>query len=149
MLQCWQQVPHNRPSFTQLRSIFSTMLQASAVDTYIELQVDEQAPYYRVKAEDKGEGFSTTSTISDDDSVGSFDNQKSEVEKSEVEEFSVLCLEQEPTKELERSSNQSVSPDRNTTSGSIKGVSALMPSALNLYVTEPQQVAESAGGTDS
>ena len=119
------------------------------MDTYIELQVDEQAPYYRVKAEDKREGFSTTSTISDDDSVGSFDNQKSEVEKREVEEFSVLCLEQEPTKELERSSNQSVSPDRNTTSGSIKGVSALTPSALNLYVTEPQHVAESAGGTDS
>ena len=134
------------------------MLQASAVDTYIELLVDEQAPYYRVKAEDKREGFSTTSTISDGDSldkekseVEKSEMKKSEAEKSEVEEFSVLCLEQEPTKELERSSNQPVSPDRNITSGSIKGVSALTPfeqSALNLYVTEPLPVAESAGGTE-
>ena len=49
MLQCWQEDPANRPSFSELRSSFTAMLQADSADGYIDLQVNNEAPYYQIE----------------------------------------------------------------------------------------------------
>ena len=54
MLECWNEDSHDRPSFAKLRSKFGTLLQAESADSYIELQIDEQMPYYQVKEEEDG-----------------------------------------------------------------------------------------------
>lgn len=46
MLECWQEEPGKRPSFTKLRARFDTMLMAEKNDTYIDLQIDASKPYY-------------------------------------------------------------------------------------------------------
>ena len=45
----------DRPSFSQLHSNFSAMLQASSAVEYIDLQVNEEAPYYQIKDDDQRE----------------------------------------------------------------------------------------------
>ena len=76
MLQCWQEDPEDRPSFSQLRSNFSSMLQAGATAEYIDLQVDEAAPYYRVRDEDLRERRDSASSASSGDSISSIDKEK-------------------------------------------------------------------------
>ena len=63
MLQCWQEELLDRPSFPQLRSSFSAML-----------QVNEEAPYYQIRDDDQRETCS-------DGSVSSIDKQKKPKEK--------------------------------------------------------------------
>lgn len=45
---CWNEEPHKRPNFTELRSKFDTMLLAERKDTYIDLHIDSDKPYYRL-----------------------------------------------------------------------------------------------------
>ena len=78
MLQCWQEEPEDRPSFSELRSSFSAMLQAGSADEYIDLQVNEEAPYYQIKDDDQRKRSDSTSSASSD---GSIDKQKKPKEK--------------------------------------------------------------------
>ena len=46
MLECWQEEPGKRPTFSKLRTSFDNMLMAEKKDPYIDLQVDASKPYY-------------------------------------------------------------------------------------------------------
>ena len=71
MLQCWQEDPANRPSFSELRSSFTAMLQADSADGYIDLQVNNEAPYYQIEdIAQRKRSDSETSTSSDDSENG-------------------------------------------------------------------------------
>ena len=83
MLECWQEDPQDRPSFSGLRTKFSFMIQAGSPDAYIDLQVNEEAPYYQVKDEEKRESDSDSSADSDD-SVDSLNKQKIKKEKKKL-----------------------------------------------------------------
>ncbi len=48
MLMCWNEEPHKRPKFTELRSRFDSMLLAERKDAYIDLRIDSDKPYYRL-----------------------------------------------------------------------------------------------------
>ena len=71
----------DRPSFSQLRSSFSAMLQAGSADEYIDLQVNEEAPYYQIKDDDQRERSDSISSASSEGSVSSIDKQKKPKEK--------------------------------------------------------------------
>ena len=49
MLECWQDEPRKRPTFTQLRAKFDAMLLAERKDAYIDLQIDTNKPYYKME----------------------------------------------------------------------------------------------------
>ena len=67
MLQCWREEPIDRPSFSQLHSNFSAMLQASSAVEYIDLQVNEEAPYYQIKDDDERERNDSDGSMSSTD----------------------------------------------------------------------------------
>ena len=46
ILECWQEDPGKRPTFSGLRARFDSMLLAEKKDTYIDLQIDVSKPYY-------------------------------------------------------------------------------------------------------
>ena len=69
MLECWNEDSQDRPSFTKLRSKCGTLLQAESADSYIELQIDEQKPYYQVKEEDGGRRRGSVSSSSSEESI--------------------------------------------------------------------------------
>lgn len=46
MLECWQEEPGKRPTFSKLRARFDNMLLAEKKETYIDLQIDASKPYY-------------------------------------------------------------------------------------------------------
>ena len=77
MLQCWQEDPDDRPPFSQLRSNFSAMLQAGSADEYIDLQVNEEAPYYQIKDEEREERSASISSTDSNGSISSLDKAKS------------------------------------------------------------------------
>ena len=47
MLKCWDEQPHNRPTFSELRSTFDAMLLADKKDEYIDLHIDHRQVYYQ------------------------------------------------------------------------------------------------------
>ena len=47
MLKCWDEQPHNRPTFKQLRSKFDAMLLADKKEAYIDLRIDQSKSYYQ------------------------------------------------------------------------------------------------------
>ena len=73
MLECWHENSHDRPPFSALRTKFGTLLQAGSADAYIELQIDEQKPYYQVKEEETGGRRGSVSSTSSEESI---DKQK-------------------------------------------------------------------------
>lgn len=80
MLQCWEEEPGDRPSFAKLKSKFSAMLQAGSTATYIDLQINEEAPYYQIK-DDERERSASISSGSSEGSVSSIDKEKSKGKK--------------------------------------------------------------------
>ena len=84
MLQCWQEDPHDRPSFSQLRSQFSAMLQAGSAEAYIDLQVNDEAPYYQIRDEDRRERSASASSGSSEGSIDSLNKQKIPKEKKKL-----------------------------------------------------------------
>ena len=68
MLECWNEHPQDRPTFTELRDKFSTMLLATTTDTYMVLEVDDQKTYYTVEDEEEGRERSDSTSSSDSDS---------------------------------------------------------------------------------
>ena len=49
--------------------MFGTLLQAKSADSYIELQIDEQKPYYQVNEEDGGRRHGSVSSSSSEESI--------------------------------------------------------------------------------
>lgn len=80
---CWEEEPGERPTFSQLKSNFSAMLQAGSSAVYIDLQIDEEAPYYQIK-DDERERSASVSSGSSDGSVSSIDKEKVKGKKKKV-----------------------------------------------------------------
>ncbi len=53
MLECWNEDQEDRPSFSDLREKFGTLILAGNEGLYIDLQVDEMKPYYVIKDEEE------------------------------------------------------------------------------------------------
>jgi hypothetical protein len=87
MLRCWQEDPEDRPSFSNLRTSFSTMLQAGSPDTYIDLQVNEDAPYYQVKEEDRRDRSDSASSGSSVDSLDKKPTKKEKVKRKRTNPY--------------------------------------------------------------
>lgn len=69
MLECWQEHPNDRPTFSQLRSKFSTLLLANVDDPYMILEVDDAKPYYQVAEEETSEQRESVSSNDSDSSL--------------------------------------------------------------------------------
>ena len=46
-MKCWDEQPHKRPTFKDLRSKFDAMLLADKKDEYIDLRIDQSKSYYQ------------------------------------------------------------------------------------------------------
>ena len=72
MHQCWEAEALTRPSFSELRATFDTLLTGAQNASYIDLNVDEMLPYYSMTAvgadddlEGSGEDFQPNSDDKD------------------------------------------------------------------------------------
>lgn len=69
MLECWQEHPNDRPTFSQLRNKFSTLLLANVDDPYMVLEVDDAKAYYNVTEEETSEQRESISSNDSDSSL--------------------------------------------------------------------------------
>lgn len=69
MLECWQEHPGDRPTFSQLRTKFSTLLLANVDDPYMVLEVDDAKAYYNVTEEETSEQRESVSSNDSDSSL--------------------------------------------------------------------------------
>lgn len=83
MLECWQEHPQDRPTFSQLREKFSNLLLATTGDAYMELEVDNSKIYYTAADdEDSGrERRDSESSVDSDDSTIKKPKKKKVIEK--------------------------------------------------------------------
>ena len=84
MLECWHEDPHDRPPFSALRTKFGTLLQAGSADAYIELQIDEQKPYYQVKEEETGGRRGSVGSTSSEESIDKEKGKEKEKIKKKI-----------------------------------------------------------------
>lgn len=61
MLECWNENPKERPTFTELRAKFDGLISVENEAPYIELSVDFRQPYYNIYDDD------LFANLSDDD----------------------------------------------------------------------------------
>jgi len=76
MLECWQEHPADRPSFSELRKKFSDLLLAKTGDAYMELEVDEAKVYYTMGEEEEKDFKARRDSVSSDDSDSSIKKPK-------------------------------------------------------------------------
>ena len=69
MLECWQEHPNDRPTFSQLRNKFSTLLLANVDDPYMVLEVDDAKAYYNVTEEETSEQRESVGSNDSDSSL--------------------------------------------------------------------------------
>lgn len=69
MLECWQEHPGDRPTFSELRTKFSTLLLANVDDPYMVLEVDDAKAYYNVAEEESSEQRESASSNDSDSSL--------------------------------------------------------------------------------
>ena len=69
MLECWQEHPGDRPTFSQLRTKFSALLLANVDDPYMVLEVDDAKAYYNVTEEESSEQRESVSSEDSDSSL--------------------------------------------------------------------------------
>lgn len=84
MLECWQEDPHERPSFSDLRAKFGSLLLAGKDDMYIDLRVDDRKAYYNADDEERAQlerRDSVGSSSSEESFVGKDKNKDKEEEK--------------------------------------------------------------------
>ena len=160
MLECWHENPHDRPPFSALRTKFGTLLQAGSADAYIELQIDEQKPYYQVKEEETGGRRGSVSSTSSEESI---DKEKGK-EKEKVKKIANPYM-MRPAQENSDASFNTLGPAEDTPQLHGTPVSQLVPQApqqmpvavsppdeanshgalelhaTNYYVEEPSEVA--------
>lgn len=65
MLECWQEHPSDRPTFSDLRAKFSDMLLATTMNAYMVLEVDDKKVYYTAEEDERERKDSVASTDSD------------------------------------------------------------------------------------
>ena len=82
MLECWQEHPHDRPSFSMLREKFSNLLLASSSDPYMVLEVDEDKNYYTMAEEEEANFRGSSNSVSSTDTDSGIKKLK---EKKKVE----------------------------------------------------------------
>ena len=75
MLECWNEHPFDRPTFSGLRAKFSDLLLATTTDTYMVLEVDDHKSYYTVKDEEE-EGRDRSGSVGSTDSESSLKKKK-------------------------------------------------------------------------
>ena len=136
MLECWYENPHDRPPFSALRTKFSTLLQAGSADAYIELQIDEQKPYYQVKEEETGGRRGSVGSTSSEETV---DKEKGK-EKEKVKKIANPYM-MRPAQENSDASFNTLGPAEDTPQLHGTPVSQLVPQA-------PQQVPVAASPPD-
>ena len=124
MLECWHENPHDRPTFSALRTKFGTLLQAGSADAYIELQIDEQKPYYQVKEEETGGRRGSISSTSSEESI---DKQKGK-EKEKVKKITNPYM-MRPAQENSDASFNTLGPAQDTPQLHGTPVSQLVPQA--------------------
>ena len=82
MLECWQEHPIDRPTFSELRKKFGDLLMASTSDSYMMLEVDESKTYYTMgEVEEKKFKGSQTSLASTDSDSSIKKTKKKKIEK--------------------------------------------------------------------
>ena len=69
MLECWQEHASDRPTFSQLRNKFSSLLLANVDDPYMVLEVDDAKAYYNVSEEESSEQRESVSSNDSDASL--------------------------------------------------------------------------------
>ena len=81
MLMCWNEDPHKRLTFTELRSKFAAMLLADNKNEYIDLHIDQNKSYYQnlipMTMEDVPSG-SSKSVSTDHDLLSDFDHSQND-----------------------------------------------------------------------
>lgn len=106
MLECWNEDPEDRPTFSQLRTKFGTLILAGKDDLYIDLQVDEMKPYYLVKEEEEKKDGSSSSSSSEE-SIASIEQIKEKSSDKEV-------LKPKPSNPYVESPSQKTQPSSST-----------------------------------
>lgn len=81
MLECWNEDPRKRPSFSQLRAKFDALLLNEGNDAYIVLQIDTEKPYYKMELSDSKDLLHVSPLPSRRRSQLSVDSQLQEAEK--------------------------------------------------------------------
>ena len=69
MLECWHEDPKDRPTFSQLRSKFSTLILANVDNPYMILEVDDAKAYYNITEEESSEQRESASSEDSDSSL--------------------------------------------------------------------------------
>ena len=133
MLECWHEDPRDRPSFSALHSKFGTLLQTESMDAYIELQIDEQKPYYQVKEEETGGRQSSVGSTSSEESI---DKEREKIKKKIANPYMMR-----PAQENSDTSFNTLGPAQDAPQLHGTPVSQLVPQA-------PQQVPVAASPPD-
>ena len=55
MQRCWAADPEERPTFAELRITFDIMMSNQQTESYVDLNVDDLLPYYRMKPAEEDE----------------------------------------------------------------------------------------------
>jgi len=137
MLECWLENPHDRPPFSALRTKFGTLLQAGSANAYIELQIDEQKPYYQVKEEETGGRRGSVGSTSSEESIDKEKRKEKEKIKKKISNPYVM----RPAQENREASFNTLGPAQDTPQLHGTPVSQLVPQA-------PQQMPEAASPPD-
>ena len=97
MLECWNEDPQDRPTFSSLREKFGDLILAGQDDLYIDLQVDEMKPYYTIK-EDEDEGERGSRKSSSEGSESSFELNKKGKQKEVIKKKSTNPYVDQPAR---------------------------------------------------
>ena len=76
MLQCWQEKPSSRPSFTTLRNMMEKMIEDISDSEYLSFDLDENKDYYIVSSHDSSTGGSIFPKSSSDSDSSSMERRK-------------------------------------------------------------------------
>ena len=104
MLECWHETPGKRPSFTQLRAKFDSLLGAQQGNAYIDLQTDECKDYYNIDLLEQESGVELTK----EEEEGQFKEKNGDI-KDNVEEKVEEEKEQKEEEEEEEEATESTS----------------------------------------
>ena len=85
MLECWHETPKKRPSFTQLRAKFDSLLATQQGNAYIDLQTDECKDYYNFDLLEQDAGEEPMKD-EEEEQVKNSDLKKEEEEEEEANE---------------------------------------------------------------
>lgn len=84
MLQCWEELPDKRPSFTNLRDILDDMLEETSGVEYLHFRLDDNKNYYHVEAEDSEENENIETDDADSCDMTADDRFENETSESVI-----------------------------------------------------------------